>query len=103
MRQQAVPTAEARSFTDAGAAEEFVRTRNVPCVIKAAGLAKGKGVSVCRRPEDALEAIYEVLAPESLIGCGAGGVIGQSREIETGSAVSVWAASSTDRRRREGA
>ena len=35
-----------------------------------------------------------MLAPESLIGCGAGGVIGQGREIETGSAVSVWAASS---------
>ena len=34
--------------------------------------------------------------PTSLIGCGAGGVIGQSREIETGSAVSVWAASLGD-------
>src|SRR5437764_950481 len=46
MRQQAVPTAEARSFTDPAAAEEFVRLRNVPYVIKAAGLAKGKGVTI---------------------------------------------------------
>jgi small ligand-binding sensory domain FIST len=44
-------------------------------------------------PEAALDAIHEVLAPGSLIGCGAGGVIGHGREIEAGSAVSVWAAS----------
>jgi phosphoribosylamine--glycine ligase len=61
MRQQSVPTAEARSFTDAGAAEEFVRTRNVPCVIKAAGLAKGKGVTVCYRTSDALETINTIM------------------------------------------
>jgi small ligand-binding sensory domain FIST len=40
-----------------------------------------------------LATIHEVLAPDSLIGCGAGGVIGHGREIEGGSAVSVWAAS----------
>ena len=45
MRQQAVPTAEARSFTDPDAAEEYVRMRDEPVVIKAAGLAKGKGVT----------------------------------------------------------
>ena len=47
-------------------------------------------------PEAALEAVHEVLAPEELIGCGAGGVIGHGREIERGSAVSVWAASLGD-------
>jgi small ligand-binding sensory domain FIST len=43
-------------------------------------------------PDATLEVVHEVLAPEELIGCGAGGVIGHGREIETGSAVSVWAA-----------
>ena len=57
MRQQAIPTAEARSFTDPAAAEEYVRVRDEPVVVKAAGLAKGKGVSVCYRTSDALEAI----------------------------------------------
>jgi phosphoribosylamine--glycine ligase len=61
MRHQAVPTAEARSFHDAHAAIEYVRTRNEPCVIKAAGLAKGKGVSVCHRTSDALEAIDRMM------------------------------------------
>jgi small ligand-binding sensory domain FIST len=43
-------------------------------------------------PEALLEAIHEALAPEELVGCGAGGVIGPHREIEEGTAVSIWAA-----------
>ncbi|MCS7033528.1 MAG: phosphoribosylamine--glycine ligase, partial [Phycisphaerae bacterium] len=61
MRHQSVPTAESRSFQDAHAAAEFVRARNEPCVIKAAGLAKGKGVTVCHRVSDALEAIDRLM------------------------------------------
>ncbi|MGA2497329.1 MAG: phosphoribosylamine--glycine ligase [Tepidisphaeraceae bacterium] len=61
MRQQAIPTAEARAFTDAAAAEEYVRVRNVACVVKAAGLAKGKGVSVCYRMQDAIAAIDQTM------------------------------------------
>ena len=44
-------------------------------------------------PEATLEGIYDELAPAALIGCGAGGVLGQGRELETGTAVAVWAAS----------
>jgi phosphoribosylamine--glycine ligase len=61
MRQQAVPTAEARSFIDPDAAEEYVKRRNGPVVIKAAGLAMGKGVSICYRPADALDAIRSIM------------------------------------------
>ena len=61
MRQQAIPTAEARSFTDASAAEEYIKVGNVPCVVKAAGLAKGKGVTVCYRVADALETINLIM------------------------------------------
>jgi phosphoribosylamine--glycine ligase len=61
MRQQAVPTAEARSFTDADSAEEYVRTRGVGVVVKAAGLAKGKGVSVCHQVSEAIEAIDSIM------------------------------------------
>ena len=39
-----------------------------------------------------MEAVHDVLAPDRLIGCGAGGVIALGREIEAGTAVSVWAA-----------
>ena len=43
-------------------------------------------------PEATLEGVHEALAPEELIGCGAAGVIGAEREVEHGTAVSVWAA-----------
>jgi small ligand-binding sensory domain FIST len=43
-------------------------------------------------PEATLEGIREALAPDQLIGCGAGGVIGNCREVEDGTGVSVWAA-----------
>lgn len=61
MRQQAVPTAEARSFTDPDAAAEYVKVRDQPVVIKAAGLAKGKGVTVCYRTADALATIDTIM------------------------------------------
>ena len=43
-------------------------------------------------PEALLEAVHEALVPEALVGCGAAGVIGPHREIEEGTAVSIWAA-----------
>jgi phosphoribosylamine--glycine ligase len=61
MRHQAVPTAEARTFTDADAADEYVRVREEPLVVKAAGLAKGKGVNVCYRTGDAIDAIDAIM------------------------------------------
>jgi small ligand-binding sensory domain FIST len=45
-----------------------------------------------RAPEETLQGIHEELAPAELVGCGAGGVIGGVREVEEGTAVSVWAA-----------
>jgi small ligand-binding sensory domain FIST len=44
-------------------------------------------------PEATLEGVHEALAPAALIGCGAGGVLGDAREVEDGTAVAVWAAS----------
>jgi small ligand-binding sensory domain FIST len=43
-------------------------------------------------PEATLEGVYEALAPPVLAGCGAGGVLGDGREVERGTAVAVWAA-----------
>jgi small ligand-binding sensory domain FIST len=44
------------------------------------------------RPAATLEGVHDVLEPDELVGCGAAGVIGQSREIEGATAVVVWAA-----------
>ncbi len=44
-------------------------------------------------PEATLEGVHEALAPGTLVGCGAGGVLAAGRELEGGTAVTVWAAS----------
>lgn len=44
-------------------------------------------------PEATLEGVHEALLPGQLVGCGAGGVLGEGRELEDGTAVAVWAAS----------
>ncbi|MBV9467244.1 MAG: FIST C-terminal domain-containing protein [Solirubrobacterales bacterium] len=43
-------------------------------------------------PEATLEAVHTEIAPRALVGCGAGGVLGAGREVESGTAVVVWAA-----------
>src|SRR5690348_12340531 len=44
-------------------------------------------------PEATLEGVHSILAPGTLVGCGAGGVLGGGREHEQGTALAVWAAS----------
>jgi len=61
MRQYAIPTAEARIFTDFRLARQYIATRDEPVVVKAAGLAKGKGVIVCEDPADAILAAEDML------------------------------------------
>jgi phosphoribosylamine--glycine ligase len=61
MRRAGVPTAEFESFTDAGAARRYVADRNRPMVVKADGLALGKGVTVCADRAAALAAIGEAM------------------------------------------
>src|SRR5437016_2650712 len=43
-------------------------------------------------PEATLEGVHATIEPAALIGCGAGGVLGSGRELESGTAVAVWAA-----------
>ena len=61
MRQHAIPTAEARIFEDYGLARNYISTRDEPLVVKAAGLAKGKGVIVCEDPSHGIIAAERML------------------------------------------
>ncbi len=61
MRQAAVPTAESRAFTNAEAARAYIETRDEPVVVKASGLAKGKGVVVCGTQDQAFAAIDRIM------------------------------------------
>ena len=61
MRGAAIPTGEGRVFRDAEAAREYIRSRDEPPVVKATGLAAGKGVIVAATHEEALDAVERIM------------------------------------------
>jgi len=61
MRNADVPTAEFRVFDHPEPARAFIETREYPVVVKADGLAAGKGVIVCSTREEALSAIDRIM------------------------------------------
>ncbi len=61
MKRASVPTAEARVFTRFEDAKTYVASRDTGVVVKASGLAAGKGVIVCPDPADALVALERVM------------------------------------------
>jgi phosphoribosylamine--glycine ligase len=61
MRSSSVSTAEGRSFDRFSDAKAYIASRDEPVVIKAAGLAKGKGVFVCDDPADGILAAERIM------------------------------------------
>jgi len=61
MRGASIPTAEAKVFKQAEAALAWVHDREPPVVVKAAGLAKGKGVVVCDSTREAEAAVRAIM------------------------------------------
>ncbi len=61
MRASCVSTAEGRSFDRYEDAKAYIASRDEPVVIKAAGLAKGKGVFVCDDPSDGILAAEKIM------------------------------------------
>jgi phosphoribosylamine--glycine ligase len=61
MRTNAIPTAESRPFETFAAAKAYIASRDEPVVVKAAGLAKGKGVFVCDDPADGILAAERIM------------------------------------------
>jgi phosphoribosylamine---glycine ligase len=83
-----IPTAQWESFDDADAAREFVRRRGAPIVVKADGLAAGKGVVVAATEADALAAIDAMMQARRFGDAGSSVVI---EECLTGEEVSLFA------------
>lgn len=75
MKRHGIPTAEYRTFTDAFAARRYVEERGAPIVVKADGLAAGKGVVVAQTVEEAKAAIDAMLLGQRLGASGARVVI----------------------------
>jgi phosphoribosylamine--glycine ligase len=64
MRHADVPTAEFRVFDHPEPARKYIETREYPVVVKADGLAAGKGVIVCSTNEEALDAVNRIMVRE---------------------------------------
>jgi phosphoribosylamine---glycine ligase len=61
MRQAKVPTADYAVFEDFQAAKAYVESAGYPLVVKADGLAAGKGVTVCRSKAEAVQALTDAM------------------------------------------
>ncbi|MGP1310732.1 MAG: phosphoribosylamine--glycine ligase, partial [Phycisphaerales bacterium] len=88
MRAASIPTAEGRTFENHEAAHHYLESRDEPQVIKAAGLAKGKGVIVPKDTAEGLEALERMMVARAFGDAGRKVVI---EERLTGPEVSVLA------------
>ncbi len=61
MDKYGIPTAPYAMFDNAEKAEAYIREHDGPCVVKADGLAAGKGVIVCEDADEALEAVRTIM------------------------------------------
>ena len=61
MQKYEIPTAAYRVFKNPKDAKDYVKEHSLPLVVKADGLAAGKGVIICKTKEDALDAIRLIM------------------------------------------
>jgi phosphoribosylamine--glycine ligase len=88
MREGGVPTADFEAFDDAASAMRYVKSRKGSMVVKADGLALGKGVTICHDTASALEAVTEAMERRRF---GAAGNRVVVEEFLTGEEVSFFA------------
>ena len=88
MKKYGIPTAEYQVFTDAAAAIDYVKACALPVVVKADGLALGKGVLIAETREDAVAAVESIMLDRAFGDSGNQVVI---EEFLTGPEVSVLA------------
>lgn len=88
MRRYHIPTAAYAVFTEQAAAEDYIRRVGAPVVVKADGLALGKGVTVAQTVDEALDALRAIMQDKVFGASGSRVVI---EECLTGPEVSVLA------------
>ncbi|MCI8488926.1 MAG: phosphoribosylamine--glycine ligase [Lachnospiraceae bacterium] len=86
MKKYGIPTAAYETFDDPKAALEYLETANMPIVLKADGLALGKGVLICNTLEEAKAGVKEIMEDKKF---GAAGNHMVVEEFMTGREVSV--------------
>ncbi|MCR5756847.1 MAG: phosphoribosylamine--glycine ligase [Selenomonas sp.] len=86
MKKYGIPTAKYEVFTDADAARAYIHQEGAPIVIKADGLAAGKGVIVAMTEKEALQAITDIMEDQEFGAAGSRVVI---EEFMTGEEASL--------------
>ena len=86
MKKYGIPTAAYETFTEMDEALKYVETCDIPIVVKADGLALGKGVLICETREDAIKAVHTMMEDKAFGKSGEKVVI---EEFLTGPEVSV--------------
>ena len=86
MKKYGIPTAAYENFTDPQAALDYLETAKMPIVLKADGLALGKGVLICQNLEEARAGVKEIMEDKKFGNAGNTMVI---EEFMTGREVSV--------------
>lgn len=86
MKKYHIPSAAYETFDDAQAALEYLKTTKYPTVLKADGLALGKGVLICQNYEEAVAGVKEIMQDKKFGSAGNRMVI---EEFMTGREVSV--------------
>ncbi len=94
MASASVPTASFEVFDDWGAAKKYVEKGSERLVVKASGLAAGKGVIVCQNKKEALNALESLMEKEKFGDAGKTVVI---EELLVGEEVSILAIISADK------
>ena len=68
MKKHNIPTAAYETFTDLQKAKDYLKEHPAPIVVKASGLAAGKGAVVCMSNEEAQSAVEEMLGEKAVFG-----------------------------------
>ncbi len=85
MKRHGIPTADYQTFTDAAKAHQYIREKGAPIVVKADGLAAGKGVIVAMTADEAHQAVDMMLSDNLFGNAGARVVIEEFLEGEEAS------------------
>ncbi len=89
MQRHSIPTAEYRTFSDAQSAEKFIDTVSFPLVIKADGLAAGKGVIIAYSAEEARFALHRIFVDKAFGAAGDRVVVEQFIDGEEASFICI--------------
>ncbi len=86
MKKYGIPTADYATFSDAEEALRYVQTAEIPLVVKASGLALGKGVLICKTRQQAKDAVRQIMVDKAF---GAAGETVVIEEFLEGPEISV--------------